>query len=124
MSADLKQLENKLSSLGVSALVDYLGEEKSKKLNDLGIEVTAGNLAKFIADESGMEVFKDPVFRLEFLTTLAKDALNNLLPGVATNSETLLAWNDFRWGSNKKSRLFLDAIGMDWAPAQQPGPRS
>ena len=39
MSADLKQLENKLSSLGVSALVDYLGEEKSKKLNDLGIEL-------------------------------------------------------------------------------------
>ena len=47
MSADLKQLENKLSSLGVSALVDYLGEEKSKKLNDLGIAITSVNRADF-----------------------------------------------------------------------------
>ena len=47
MSADLKQLENKLSSLGVSALVDYLGEEKTKKLNDLGIEITSASLANF-----------------------------------------------------------------------------
>lgn len=47
MSADLKQLENQLSSLGVSALVDYLGEEKSKKLSDLRIEITSVNLADF-----------------------------------------------------------------------------
>lgn len=123
MSADLKQLENQLSSLGVSALADYLGKEKSEKLSDLGIEITAANLAKFIADEAGIEVFKDPVFRLEFLATLAKDALTNLLPGAATTSEALLAWNDFRWGSNKKSRQFLEAIGMDWELVKQSGPK-
>ena len=59
---DSKELEAQLANLGVSALVDYLGEEKSKKLSDLGIEITAANLAKFIADESGIEVFKDPRF--------------------------------------------------------------
>lgn len=114
------QLEIKLCGLGVSTLVEYLGESKTQKLSDLGIEITAANLAKFIADESGIEVFKDPIFRLEFLATLSQEARGDLLQGAASTYEALLAWNDFRWGSNKKSRRFLAAIGMDSESVRQP----
>ena len=60
MSADLKQLENQLSSLGVSALADYLGKEKSEKLSDLGIEITAANLAKLLPMSQALRSSRTP----------------------------------------------------------------
>lgn len=102
-----KQLEAKLSSLGVSMLVEHLGESKIQKINELGVEITAANLAKYIANESGIDVFRDSIFRLQILATLAREELSKLLSVATPTSEALLAWNDFRWGVNKNMKAFV-----------------
>ena len=70
------RLVERLSILGVSTLVGFLGHEKASRLQELGLQLSSRTLAEFMISDHGVEIFKDRQVRSELILSVDTAATN------------------------------------------------
>ena len=102
-----------LSSLTVPSLTEHIGYQKAQALADCGIQVTSENLAQALYLEKGLGVFKSKSLRAELLANLGVDKLKEIYGHNESFSRLVVSESSFSWGNNKKTKNFLENIGIE-----------
>lgn len=105
-------LLDELSSLGVSALSQFMDASLVERLARNGIEITSLLLAKLIVSEKGLGVLRAEDLRLLLVQKLGLVKVNAELGTNFSCTEDVLAFNKFKWGSNNETRRFLRLLGI------------
>lgn len=103
-------LKDELASLGVSALSRTIEKGLLARLEENGVEITASVLADILLSNSGINVFKDKELRLNVLEKYGLSAINQRIGLKLSSHADLKLFNDFRWGNNRPTRLFLSLL--------------
>lgn len=104
----MAEIVDVLESLGVQALVEHVGEERTLRLQRLGQSIDSSLLASVLESEQGVNVFRSKALRLDLMITRRSEKLRELVGNAGPVSDRLHRFNDFSWGNNEKSKRFLE----------------
>jgi len=102
-----------LSRLGVAKLQQLLGAARTETLDALGLPISASTLSEALVLERGKNLFKDKMLRADVLRTVDQTKLLAIYNVNEANDSAVEEIANFSWGNNKKSNLFLTALGIE-----------
>ena len=105
-------LRDELSSLGLTALVGYVDSDQLNRISESGIEINSSLLADLIISKHGLSIFGLPTIRIAILQKYGLQKINRKLGTNFLGFPEVEQFNNFRWGENEKSQLFLSILGL------------
>lgn len=111
----MAEIVDVLERLGVQALVEHVGEERTLRLQRLGQAIDCSLLAFVLESEQGINVFRSKALRTDLMITRPKEQLSALIGSAGSFGDRLKRFNDFSWGNNDKSKRFLEFFELSAA---------
>ena len=108
-----EKLISLLSELGVSTLSGHLGYEKTKRISEMGQEVSANTLAEVLIAEYGLNILSIQSVREDLLSILDIDKIKNSYSFPTTVTDPIKHACEFQWGNNEKTIKYLELIGIN-----------
>jgi len=117
MSSCQEKVESLLYSVGVADLAKHISHNRLERVEEFGHPIEPKLLSEILYSELGINVFKKKELRWDLLIQYYPDFIDQIKTNPEQdNLEALKQFNNFNWGSNARSKRFLELFDLDEYP--------